>query len=191
MELNCKYEWVKDKERRMKVLLLMRLPLTAKQISLKLRIKMSSCSRILKDFTAKGLMVCLNPTAKNSRLYYLTELGIQYQSLLRQERNLPDKDIPLPNIDWGLYGWICFSHRSAIVKNITEPMQPSRMKRQIRRRNPDVKISANNIRDIIRLFEKKGVVKRVYIRKKAHPRYELTDVGKQLQYLLIKEKACY
>lgn len=186
-----KLEWIKSEERRKKILLLMRLPLTAKQISSKLRIEASCCSRTLKDFEAKGLAVCLNPTARNSRLYHLTELGRQSQDLLRKELNLPDKDIPLPNVDWDLYGWICFSHRSSIIKNITEPMQPSNMKRQIRRRNPEVKISANNIRDIIRLFEKKEVVKKVYIRKKAHPRYELTEVGKQLQDVLIKEKACY
>lgn len=191
MKLNCAYKWMKKEESRKRVLLLMKLPLTAKQINSKLRIDSTSCSRILKDFTARGLTICLNPTARNSRLYHLTDLGRQCQNQLRQELNLQAKDIQLPDIDWNLYGWLCFSHRSAIVKIITEPMQPSKMKRQIRRKNSDVKISANNIRDVMRLFEKKGVVEKVYIKKKAHPRYKLTKTGKQLQELLLKEKACY
>ena len=190
MKICDAYKWIKTEESRKRVLLLMKLPLTTKQISTKLRIDSPICSRTLNDFTTKGLTECLNPTARNSRLYYLTGLGRQCQRLLRKELNLPEENIQLPDADWDLYGWMCFSHRSAIVQSITEPMQPSNMKRQIRRRSPDAKISANNIRDIVRLFEKKGVVKKIYVKKKAHPRYELTNTGKQLQELLIKEKSC-
>lgn len=30
-----------------------------------------------------------------------------------------------PRVDWQLYDWICFSHRGAIVRALTRPMQPS------------------------------------------------------------------
>ena len=140
MKPSCAYKWIKNEENRKRTLLLMKLPLTATQLSSKLQIDTTTCSRILKDFTARGLTTCLNPAAKNSRLYHLTALGQQYQNQLCQELNLTAKEYHFPEADWDLYGWLCFSHRSAIVKIITEPMQPSNMKRQIRRRNPKVKI---------------------------------------------------
>jgi len=190
MEIKNVYEWIKMQQDRKRTLLVMKLPLTAKQIGSKFRMNSAICSRTLNDFTVRGLAKCLNPKARNSRLYHLTDLGKQCQQLLRKELNLPEENIEIPDTDWGLYGWMCFSHRSAVIKSITEPMQPSNMKRQIRRRNPDAKISANNIRDIIRLFEEKGVVQKVFVKKKAHPRYELTETGKQLQKILIKQKSC-
>ncbi|MBI9018755.1 MAG: hypothetical protein JEZ07_15990 [Phycisphaerae bacterium] len=191
IDLHCVYEWIKAENNRKNTLLLMKLPLTAKQISSKLHIKPSTCSHILKDFTTKNLTSCLNPTAKNSRLYYLTTLGKHCQDMLCHELQKTIKDFPLPDTNWNLYGWLCFNHRSAIAKIINEPMQPSQIKRQLYRRNPDINISANNIRDIIKLFEKRDIVEKVYLKKKAHPRYKLTDIGKQLQELLKKEKACY
>lgn len=176
-------------EARKRILLVMKLPLTAKQISSKLRIELDICSRALKEFAGRGLIECLNPSARNSRLYYLNDFGKQCQKMLRKDLNLSEESNLLPDIDWDLYGWMCFSHRSEVIKSMTEPLQPSNMKRKIRRKNPEVRISANNVRDIIRLFEKRGVVKRVYSKKKAHPQYKLTSTGKQLQELLIKQKA--
>ena len=170
---------------------MMKLPLTANQISHKLYIDPASSSRILSDFSDRGLMVCLNPSARNSRLYQLTSLGKDCQRQLYLELNLPLKEFDVPAVDWDLYGWVCFSHRSAIMKILTEPMQPSEMKRQIRRRDSKVKISANNIRDIIKLFEQKGIVEKITVKKRAHPLYELTETGKQLQAILRMEQACY
>lgn len=63
-------------------------------------------------------------------------------------------------------------------------MQPSEIRRKIRNRFPYAKISANNVRDIIRLFEKQGIVRKVFFKKKAHPRYEHTETGLIFQKLL-------
>ena len=54
-----------------------------------------------------------------------------------------------------------------------------------------MKISANNIRDVIKLLLEKGIVQKVHIRKKAHPRYELTDSGIKLRELLIQAEMLY
>ena len=191
MKYNDAYEWIKTNESRKRILLLMKLPLTAKQMSPKLQIDPARSSRLLSDFVDKGFAVCLNLNAQNSRLFNLTPLGKDCQRKLCLELNLPLKELAVPAVDWNLYGWVCFSHRAAIVKTLTEPMKPSEIKRQLRRRNSRVNISANNIRDIIKLFAEKGIVEKVYLKRKVHPLYELTQTGKQLQALLLMEKACY
>jgi len=88
------------------------------------------------------------------------------------------------SVDWNLLGWVCYRHRAAILKTLSEPLQPSAIKRRARARDPTLRMSANNVRDVIRLFKQRGIVQPVYLRKKKHPRYELTDVGKTLRQLL-------
>lgn len=157
-------------------------PLTAKQISRRTRIDVGTCSYLLGKFAAKGITICLNPIAKSSRLYWVTDLGRDCQ-----KRLFPDLPYIAPDfksVNWELYGWVCFSHRAVVLRILTEPMQPSEMKRKLRQIGSDVKISANNIRDIVRLFLQKGIVQKVWVRKKAYPKYELTELGTKLQELL-------
>jgi len=45
-------------------------------------------------------------------------------------------------------------------------------------------MSANNARDVMRLLVEWGVAKPVQVRRKAHPRYELTEQGRSFQTLL-------
>ncbi|MBI9019030.1 MAG: hypothetical protein JEZ07_17400 [Phycisphaerae bacterium] len=189
-DLPCAHEWIKSNENRKNTLLLIKLPLTATQISLKLNLKPYICGNILKDFTIRHITHCLNSNAKSNKLYYLTPLGKQLQKHLCQEFQKDINDYTLPDTDWDLYGWLCFNHRSSIANIITEPMQPSEIKRLLRHRNPNLRINANNIRDIIKLFEKRDIVEKVKIKKKIHPRYKLTKKGKQLQELLLKQKNC-
>ena len=181
-------KWIHAQCTRKKVLLLMKMPLTANQIGLKLNMNSAKCSRILQDFSIKGLAICLNPGARMSRLYDLTAQGRQCQEQICIELNIPLKTIHKISADWGLYGWICFRHRSSVIKILTEPMQPSEMKRKLLRRDSSVNISSNNIRDIIKLFKIRGIVTKVYDKKKVHPLYELSDTGKKLYKLLIMEK---
>ena len=124
-------------------------------------------------------------------MHGLTELGRKCREKLCCELGLSDKPeaFEVSSVDWELYGWLCFSHRLAIMRILSEPMQPSAMKRKLRNVNSSVKISANNIRDVIRLFLQKGIVRKSFVRKKAHPRYELTDLGRKLQGLLIQAEA--
>ena len=163
-------------------------PLTAKQVAGKAGIPEDTCSYLIAKFAKNGLTTCLNPVASNSRLYWLTELGKKCQKDLCSKLNLPYTEYDLQNIDWKLYGWVCFNHRSAIIKTLTEPMQPSKIKQILRIQKPYIKISANNIRDVIRLLLAKKIVQPVKIKKKAHPRYELTDLGKTFRQLLINSK---
>ena len=158
--------------------------MTALQLSKKTGFTQEQCSTILGQLTLCGLVKCLNPTATRSRLYWLTPIGILCQKKLGKDKTLPDMAKHLPDIDWELYGWVCYSHRAAIIRILTEPMQPSDMKRKLRNSKSDMKISANNIRDVIKLFLRKRIVQKVLMRKKAHPRYKLTQLGSNFQRLL-------
>ena len=185
------YEWIKKEESRTKILMTISQPLTGKQIGIRTGIPMDSCSYTIAKLVTKGLLSCLNPQARSSRLYWLTDLGIQCRKSLHQDLALAYQEHDLPSIDWPLYGWICFSHRSIVIKILTIPMQPSEIKRIVRKRKPETKISANNVRDVIKLLLAKGIVQKEFVRKKAHPQYKLTDLGNQLRQMLIQaEAAC-
>ncbi len=67
---------------------------------------------------------------------------------------------------------------------MTEPLQPSIIKRRARLMNPDLRMSANNVRDVMRLLLAWGVTKPIQIKRKAHLRYELTEQGLVYQRLL-------
>ena len=168
-----------------------RQPLTGKQIGRRTGIPMDSCSYIVAKLVTRGLLTCLNPEARSSRLYWLTDLGIQCRKRLHQDLGLACEKYDLPHIDWSLYGWMCFSHRSIVMKTLTVPMQPSEIKRAIRKRKTEMKISANNIRDVVKLLLEKGIVQKVFARKKAHPRYELTDSGNQFRELLMQSEMTF
>lgn len=52
--------------------------------------------------------------------------------------------------------------------------------------DPLIRMSANNVRDIIRLFLKRGIVQSVAVSGIRHPNYQLTPKGIQLQELLLR-----
>ena len=105
--------------------------------------------------------------------------------MLRSEENLSRVDNALPDVDWALYGWLCFSHRRAVVRALDEPLNPADIKRKARFQNPDLRMSANNVRDVIKLLRMKGVVVLILDRKRAHPRYELTRLGRKLRSVIL------
>lgn len=156
-------------------------PMTAKQLSIITGFREYCCSYVLQELLRARIIVCLNPHATRSRLYWFTEDGRQYQNRILKMQGLPALKFDFPIVNWKFYGWICYSHRAEIIKALTEPMQPSSIRRKIIKQNPVMRISANNVTDILRLFLKKKIIKPVKIGKQAHLRYELTLLGKQLQ----------
>ncbi len=184
MQTSNVYEWITKEDNRKNILMSMKQPLTAKQISKKTGLSLDTCSYVLGKFAVRGVGACLNPDARNSRLYWVTDLGQKCLKRLHRELSLPETVYDVPSVNWDVYGWVCFSHRAAIIRTMTCAIQPSEMKRALRVHKPGMKISANNIRDVVRLFLAKGIVQKVFVRKKAHPRYELTETGSKFQGLL-------
>ncbi len=177
------------KNERKKVLLAFSQPLISRQISKKTGIPAHTCSSVIAMLENSGVLVCLNSCARNNRIFWLTETGHQCVQAMYTSQNRTYNRPILSNMDWSLYGWACSSHRSAILKALTHPMQPSEIKQLFRMQKIDIRISANNIRDIIRLFLAKGIVRPVKVRKRVHLRYELTETGIKIRDLLLSAEA--
>ncbi len=178
------HQYVTQSKRRTLVVKHLTQPMTATQLSRRAGLNHDACRRILGELAGHGILSCLNPDARRSRVYWFTQLGLA--SIKRLANHSLSEDIDYSTIHWNLYGWVCYRHRAAVLKTMTEPMQPATIKRKARSRDPTLRMSANNTRDIMRLFRERGIVQPVYLRKKAHARYELTETGKTLQRLLIQ-----
>ena len=163
--------------------------MTAKQLVRRTGLSFDSCRDVVGDLANHGLIECLNHKAVRSRLYWPSELGARCLLSINSSENVKTHEPDLHDVNWELYGWVCFSHRAAILKTLTTPMQPSEIKRRARSRDPRLCMSANNVRDVIRLFLAKGIVKPVRIHKKAHLRYEPSEQGKTFQLLLLRAEA--
>ena len=182
--------WLSQGEIRRQILTHLKQPSTPKQLAMQHSLSLDSCCSLLWELGVYGLLTCLNPPARRSRVYWLTPLGVSCQRTLRLQQGLPPRKQDFPEVDWDLYGWVCFTHRSAIIRAMHGGntggggMQPSAIRRRACQQNASLRMSANNTRDVMRLFLAKGIVCPVRIRKKKYLRYELTETGKQLQALL-------
>ena len=114
--------WLNRGEQRERVFLAIVQPLTADQISLKLKISLDSSSSALRSMTEYGLLRCLNLKSRTSRLYWFTESGINYHRRLLKQSGRNSIDYTLPDVDWGTYGWTCYRHRSAVLKVMRIPL---------------------------------------------------------------------
>lgn len=159
-------------------------PLTAKQLSCRLQLPLHRINVALSVLRKQALVRCLNPGVANNLLYWLTPQGKQTQ---RQLGATLSHDYPA--IDWALYASVCFSQRSEVIRTLQEAMQPAQIRRKAAFRKPGIRLSANNVRDVIYYLEGKRVVQRIQPNKKGHPRYELTDVGQHLRRLLLNLEA--
>jgi len=119
-------------------------------------------------------------------LFWFTDHGKQYHQQLREHLRLQPISYDLPDIDWQLYGSCCFSHRSAVIKTLSHSMQPVQIKRKALFLNPNLRMSANNVRDVIRFLHENEIVQAVTIRKKAHLHYDLTEQGQHFRRLLLQ-----
>ena len=189
MQFSEAYHYLIQGERRKQILLQIRQPVTIKQLSKLTNFRQDACSYIIWELRIYELVYCLNDQARRSRLYWLTDLGKTCQRKLLEENDLPFLDHNFPDIDWDLYGWVCYSHRSVIIKVLKRPLQPSEIKRTARFLYPSIRMSANNVRDVMRLFIQRDIVRKIHIKGRVHPRYELTELGKKIQLLLLQAEA--
>ena len=164
------------------VLLSITQPVTATQLSRKLGFSLDQCSNALLDLQSHKLVRCLNPNATRNRLFWLTRVGKHCQRHLASGAYL---SYDFPDINWELYTSICFSHRGEVIRTLTFAMQPSQIRRRSACRAPGLRMSANNVRDVIRYLRTHGIVRPVGLKKKAHPGYELTEIGLHMRRLLL------
>ncbi len=160
--------------------------MTAVQLTKRVDIAKSTISHTLREMSRYQLISCLNPESSKGRLYWFTEFGIRCHKKMTQCHDRKGVRYKLPEIDWELYAWTCFEHRSSVIKVMEVPVSPSDIRRLLVRRFSGIRISVNNVHDIIKLFEKMGIVKRAMIRKRKRARYILTELGRKFQELHIE-----
>lgn len=184
MARHSAYLWLVQSEARKSLLLELHQPMTASQLARRTGQTLDGCLYRIWSLRLKGVLQCLNPETIQNRLYWLTRLGEAFQTSLRMSLGWKPAPYKLPDVPWDLYSSVCFSHRSAVIKALREPMQAARIKRVALLQNPSLRMSANNVRDVMKYLHQKGIVRKFKPKTRAHPRYELTETGKVFQLLL-------
>lgn len=180
------YEWITQGKRRQDVLIALKQPMTAKQLGKVSGYALDCVSVVLDELRSNGIVECLNDASQRSRVFGLTGSGKCIRKRLCEESGRPSDTWFVSEMDWDLYGWVCFSHRSAVLKALREPMQPATIKRVASRNDRDLRMSANNVRDVIKLFLEKRIVQKLPQRRRVHPLYQLTSLGHLLRNLLME-----
>lgn len=185
---NNSYRWLLRSSLRKRIVQQFSQPMTAHQWAVGLGRTLNACNYVLWELAKRKVVFCLNPSAKRSRVYWLSGVGVKLQRRLRRDNDLPVLKHDFPQVNWDTYGWVCFSHRSTAILTLKYPMQASAMKRKACFENPRLRMGCDNARRLIRSFHKKGIVRQVWLRKRAFPLYELTELGTELSTLLFRAK---
>ena len=185
MELASASYWIEQSDRRKLILSGFNQPLTATHVARRYGIGRDSCIHHLWDLTIRMILRCLNQDTNFNRLYALTNLGTACQRRLHGVRSGEPNNYHEPDIPWDLYSSVCYRHRAAVIESMREPMQSATVRRKARLRDSNLRMSANNVRDVMKCLLQAHVVRRVTLRKKKHPHYELTNLGREFQQLLL------
>jgi predicted transcriptional regulator len=161
-------------------------PLTATHLAKKTALPLMACCETIRALVRNGFLECLNDPATMSRVYWLTHDGARRQKQTYRANSLEPPNHFVPNVDWTLYGTLCTSHRSAVIRHLSWAMQPSQLKRKAVFSDPFLTMSANNCRDVLRYLLAQGVVEPVRKMGVRHPLYQLTEAGKQYRELLMR-----
>lgn len=186
MERDDTYNWLIQSERRKEIIRDFDQPLTATQIARRVSISLDRVLHVIWALTLYRILYCLNEGTRHNRLYWLTELGKTCQRKLRETLTLQPLTYRFPRIPWDLYSSVCYSHRAAVIKALREPMQAAAIKRVACLQNSDLRMSANNARDVLWWLLKGDIVRKIQIKRGSHPRYELTELGRVFQTLLLR-----
>lgn len=176
--------WMRRHPRQLKLLSSFTQPLSVSDVAARSGVVLKKCTDALKLMSKAKLVGCLNPEANWSRIYWLTDLGTAWQEVCNVARRIEQPEYFVPEMDWSVYGQVRTTARSAVVQHLREPMHPFRLKRAIYHRDPRSKLTSHNTARTMRFLYRKQVVERVWLRKRKHPLYQLTQRGRTCRELL-------
>ena len=185
MEFAQAYYWLEQSEKRKLILANLNQPLTATQVARRTGIGRDSSLHHLWSLTLRRILRCLNRDTRHSRLYWLSGLGQACQRRMRKDAGQNSLVHRYPKIPWDLYSSVCYRHRSAVIESMRGQMQAAAIKRKALSRDSTLRMSANNVRDVMKHLVEIEAVQKNRVRKKRHPRFELTDLGLEFQKLLL------
>ena len=172
--------WLQQGEERLRVLGALTQPLTANQIALRIGKSRTSVSEHIRQMRIYQLLTCLNPSAHQSRVYWLTDDG----KLRRTAVARGDEVLECPDIDWDLYGDLCFRHRRTVLLTLNGRMRPPLVKKRALANDPRLRMSVDNCREVLYWMQSRGVVRSIRPRGRRFALYELTGVGGTCQHLM-------
>lgn len=177
--------WLRQGYRRQLLLCALYQPMTATQLSGHVHLAHNKTARrdvvsdVLMELRDAHLIICVNPRARVSRLYWHSAQGAQCQAQLYAEKGIEQPSHDFEMEDWHAYGWVLFRHRQLILKSLTQPKRQWRIKDWMRKVAHQKRIGKEEICRILQGMVAKGIVHRFYACKEKHPRFELTRLGQQ------------
>jgi hypothetical protein len=141
----------------------------------------SNISSAIQELLSRNLLFCITPRARTGKLYGLTNKGKKYRKILFREKK--PRYVQPSNINWKHYGWVvCGRQRRAILKGFSTEMPLKYIKERAKQYNP--RISRMNCHDILELFVKKGIAKKIFY--KNHVNFALTKKGERIRNQLLE-----
>ena len=178
--------WLSQCDRRRSVLKRLILPATPSQLARRTSLSEDACSYTLIEFRARKLARCVNPKAARFRLYLLTRMGWQCRLIVIGKSDSKRGSRRFPLEFWRLYAEMLYPHRSAVIRTLIRPMQAAEIKRRASLSDSNLRISASNVREVLKFLLRQGIVRRFLVRRSAYPRFQLTDLGEQLREVLLE-----
>ena len=110
------YEWLINSHRRKLLIMNISQPMTVSQLANQAKLQREACTFLLWQLSVYCLVKCLNKEARACRLYWLTDSGKECQRRVLREESIPAYVYNYPKVNWKLYGWVCYRHRSRMVQ---------------------------------------------------------------------------
>ena len=163
------YQYVRRSVRRQRFMELLNQPMTPSQLAMHAGMTTKTACKVVAELREHGLIECLAPGMQRGRPYARTGLGEAVWLLIKQR---PESSASkLPQKDHASYASVCHRHRSVVVRGLGTPRRASQIKQWVRTNLPGVKISANNVRDVLRKLTCLDVAKRVNSEQDHYPVY--------------------
>ena len=86
--------------------------MTVTQLARHLDLRPTQCASLLRKLTRQRFVFCLNPSARSSRVYWLTENGLVAQRKVRASEGLASITHHSPDIDWAAAWATCEPRRA-------------------------------------------------------------------------------
>jgi hypothetical protein len=176
--------WVRASSRRVAVLTVFDQPLSATHVAARTGLRLVHASFVLGELLSAQLLQSLTLHATGSRILWLTRLGERVQRALRGETAAgPPGSFPI--VDFHLLSLVSFSHRSAVLRTLDRPLQATEIRKRSRLENPTQRMNSSNVRDVLGVFRRHGLVVPVRRRKRSYPKWSLSEVGVSVRELLV------
>lgn len=176
------FAWCVSHEERTKLILALSQPMTTGQLAARSGVADRRTSHLIRHMSRHGVVRCLTPSSRGNKVWWLTTAGERIQAACVRQQGTKRRKVQVLQVSWEVYSKVCFRHRMAVMRAVRGRMRVSQIKKQACERDRSLRISDNNVRDVLRVLATMGLVSRTRVKKKVL--FELTAVGKEMQQLL-------